>query len=492
MSQISTSTKFNQKNINTFTWPITIIPNTNSKPIKITFESDIVFTSPNNYFIVQTENVIFNGKNNSIILSKISGYTGLIYNGFINEGRVITTGFSNVILINIKLVSNESTQLINSFNGWLCQSGYSNSAINNSIINCHIFADVVNDGGCGFCGYFTANNNGNLSINKCSFNGNILGQFSGGFLGPYSCLIGGNIFIYCSNFNGKITKTSTGSSGFAGPYICATYPDGNGIVYTSGTLIMDSCKFKGDIDSDLSSGFIGYGGSNLSGSSILLYGCKFDGNINSYNCGGFVGYTSAYGGLINIYNCSFLGKINPSPIKNQGGSGGIIGPFCCAYDGTINILNCLFKGEINQEFSGGIAGSSQITPIFLSSNSLIGNLNISNSIVIADIESEYSGGFIGCNVGFGGVNSVNNGTLSLSNCVYEGIIKGSYSAGLISGFSLFPTIIQKWTLNNFSISNTFVNTIVQNINSNPLIGQGLPINFYEYAKTINNIKINPN
>ena len=481
MTTISTSVIFTQKNINEFLWPITITSNSENKPINIVFETDIILTLSTNYFIIKTTDVYFNGKNKKISLSYIQDYPGLIQNGSVGLGNIVSNGYSNIILKNIKLFSNNSTQLTDSFNGWLCQAGFGNSAINNFITNCHVVANVYFGGG--ICGGYTAYNNGVLYISNSSVQGNLIGSQVGGIIGINSPQANGKIYIENTKFIGDVNGIQ--SSGLIGPYSCGGSL--NEFDSIPSFLTLDNCEFIGNLNENSTSGFVGMMSASLAGSNILICNCRFIGNINNYNCGGFVGMSSGtFGGIINIIKCSSDGQINPSPDINQGGSGGFLAPFCC-FEGTINVIKSTYCGSLNQNFCGGIVGSSQITQGNVSSP-LYGNLTLTSCIVKANIFSNYTGGVIGANIGFFN-NGVNNGLLQISNSFYKGIIIGEYSAGLIAGLSTYPEDISTWSFNDLKISNTEVNADVKNTLSLPIMGYGLPPNFYQYSNSINKIKI---
>jgi hypothetical protein len=483
MTTISTSVNFTQKNINEFLWPITITSNCENKPINIVFETDIILTSSTNYFIIKTTDVYFNGKNKKISLSCIQDYPGLIQNGSVDAGDIVSDGYSNTILKNIKLFSNNSTQSNELFNGWMCQAGFGNSAINNFITNCHVVANVYSGGG--ICGGYTSYNNGVLYITNSSVKGNLIGSAVGGIIGINSPQANGKIYMQNTKFIGDVNGNE--SSGLIGPYSCGASL--NEFYSIPSFLTLDNCEFIGNLNGNSSSGFVGMMSASLTGSNILICNCRFIGNINNYNCGGFVGMSSGtFGGIINIIKCSSDGQINPSPDINQGGSGGFLAPFCC-FEGTINVIKSTYCGSLNQSFCGGIAGSSQISPAGeYISLPLYGNLTLTSCIVKANILSNYTGGVIGANIGFL-TNGVNNGLLQISNSFYKGIIIGEYSAGLIAGLSTYPEDIFTWSFNDLKISNTEVNADVKNIYSSPIMGYGLPPNFYQYSNSINKIKI---
>ncbi len=84
MTTIYTSVDFDQLNIDLYQWPIIISGAKPNVPIVIKFKSDMTFTSADNYFIVNTDYVIFDGANHKINIINIYNYPGLISNGYWN------------------------------------------------------------------------------------------------------------------------------------------------------------------------------------------------------------------------------------------------------------------------------------------------------------------------------------------------------------------------------------------------------------------------
>jgi hypothetical protein len=225
----------NNPTYNDILWPLTII-NTNSgidNTINVIFVNNISISY--HFFIVKSNNIIFDGYYNGTyqtitIKSSIDYYNGLIQNGSgkitINNvskppGRgsaeTLTAnstinGFSNITIQNIDIINNTDSN-ISDYNGWFCQSFFGYNASNNNIINCNYKSSIyseINKWNGGIVGSFSNINN----INKCYSNYNI-GYYSGGILGAYSkcntitdCYSTGDLGYYSGGIVGSFLQSS--------------------------------------------------------------------------------------------------------------------------------------------------------------------------------------------------------------------------------------------------------------------------------------------
>ena len=554
MTTINTSTNFDQLNIGVYQWPITIEGGAPNAPIKIKFKSDITFTSADNYFIINTDYVQFDGKCNHIYIANVDNYMGLIRNGsYDHEENIYIEAFSNIVISNINISSSNSTLVMDDEsygNGWICQAYYGNQATNNFIIKSKVQGDLDENYCGGFCGEQTAANGGNLVIEDCVYTGTINGESCGGIIGSSANYNGGTIFITRTISNATINTEESG--GFLGEYACdcdfiepnfrqmrakksaksflsklsnskeisknitgrknnkknlsRDVPTVEPIVSPiDGVITISGCVFNGtlnvseDDDSyDGSAGFVGPYSAEPVNSTINIFDSIFNGDINAPYCAGFIGQSSALFGTVNLVSNVYNGNIYLN--GNSAFSGGFIGMNTAVF-GSASVQNCRFNGYINQPFSGGI-----IAPFCLSVydgfdedneyefDSPTGNIFLSGCSMTGIIDGEYIGGIVGGYLGFiyydndEDFNNVNNGTFLMENCIFAGEIAGLYSAGLIVGTAFGNT--EEWVFNGVEIKNCKSKCDINEVTCVPLIGPGLPENFYFFTNSNNNIVIN--
>ncbi len=553
MTTINTSTNFDQLNIGVYQWPITIEGGAPNAPIKIKFKSDITFTSADNYFIVNTDNVQFDGKCNHIYIANVENYMGLIQNGTYDyDEQIYIPAFSNIVISNINISSSNSTLLMDDEdfgNGWLCRAYFGNQATNNFIIKSKVQGDL-NDENCGgFCGEQTAANGGNLVIEDCVYTGTINAESCGGIIGASANYNGGTIFITRTISNAIINAEE--SAGFLGENACACeefsptfrhigtktgiksilnklsnsteisniitgkknntknlsrdIPSVEPIVSPLDSMItISGCIFNGslnisedDDDYDGSSGFVGPYSAEPVNSTINIFDSIFNGDINAPYSAGFIGRSSALFGTVNLVSNIYNGNIYAN--DSSAFSGGFIGMNTAVF-GSASVQNCRFNGYINQPLSGGIIAPFCMSIYGLDNDSdyefdsPTGNIFLSGCAMTGIIDGEFIGGIVGGYLGFiyydveGDFNNTNNGTFLMENCIFAGEIAGLYSAGLIAGTTLDNT--EEWVFDNVTIKNCKSKCDINEVTCVPLIGPGLPENFYVFTNSHNNIVIN--
>ena len=138
-NSITTSTILRNATVNNYTWPITISGGTSSIPVIITLGDNITLSIGNNYFIIGSEYIIFEGGNKTVTIDGVTEYKGLIQNGTGSTGTSNNNGFSNITVNNIGvLTSNHST--LNNGNyqegGWLCQCYWASNETNCRVNSC--------------------------------------------------------------------------------------------------------------------------------------------------------------------------------------------------------------------------------------------------------------------------------------------------------------------------------------------------------------------
>ena len=343
--------------------------------------TNINLTNYADYFIFSTDNIILDGKNNNVITS-VSNYCGLV-----NNGSIITSGFSNTKIRNVKLTTTDKSTL-EKYNGWIAQSYYSNNACNNTIENCS--SNGLIDEGCGgIIGSFASFNSGSCSIINCYSSGAIFGECSGGISGAKTASKSGNCLIKDCYSSGTISGNASGG-------IASTMTGAE-----SGNVIIENCYSIGSICGIFSSGISSVMSGSFSGSCIII-NCYSVGSISGANSGGIAGlYVGCNSGSCIIKNCSSLGSISGNfsgGIVANGGSDA----------GSIIITNCFSNGVMSGNYSCGIAGN--------------GNGSNSSSCIITNC---YSSGSI-CGYLSSGIAGYNSGTSS-GSC----IIKNCYSSGKV-------------------------------------------------------------
>lgn len=535
MTTITNSTDFDQINVDQYLWPITIEGGAANAPIVIRFKSNITFTSELNYFIINTEYVKFKGKHHNIYIANVPNYPGLIKNGGWDDVNALpVAGFSNIIVRDINLIASNA-QLDNNYNGWLCQAYFSIQAINNFVIKCSVKADVNSDYSGGICGTTAGGYNGYLTFEECIYCGQILGYECGGIVSNSSIFNGGTLIITNCIVNAVIY--GEGCGGFVGPYACdtdGTNPIPGFAIKNKGlrdiqeipvspnnqTITITKSIFNGKIElpTDFvlnynipdfygSSGFVAPFSAVSSNSVINIYESAFNGDINRNYSAGFIGYKSGNYGAINLVECLCNGNINsinyiiptyanvikPKSLFALGYSAGFIGLKCGIY-GNISVQDCKYNGYIGQYGSAGIVGANGVSNLDYNSTDQnpTGSLFVSKCVMTGIISGDYIGGLIGPDLGYwtDSVSYVNNGKFVMQDCVFAGEIGGCYSAGLIAGATDYPNnILTSWTLDNYTIKNCKSKCNVNDETCTPLVGPGLPENFYITTNSYNNIVV---
>jgi len=253
-----------------YTWPITLA---GSGILEI--GGPITLSTANYYFIITGTNITIDGLGNTITLSNITNYPGLIL------GPATTYHTCRGIVIqNIKMTCGTSTLAgidVNFGNGWFTQYLTNTAGGNN--------------------GSSTIASNGNtaqdLIINNCSTDGAIANANCGGIVGGYTIATVNN----CS-CTGAISGSLCGGIAARG--------------------------FQGVINNSYSTGVIN--GQNAGGivggyqTGITLNYCYSTGNITGSKAGGILGSAGDYpGSVIQMNYCYSTGTIAST-------SGGIVGP----------------------------------------------------------------------------------------------------------------------------------------------------------------------
>ena len=375
------------------TWPATI---TNSNPgastiLRVIATQSLTILTSTSYFIVGTTYITFDGSGNTITMSNLSNYPGLIQNG-----TNLVVGKANIIVQNFNIVGSGASTETNQNGGWLCQAYYGRASLANYITNCTNAARITrnNAGGLfgvyagsytgatmfitncsnsadmttatqgrcgGICGQSAGSLGGVLTFTNCMNTGLISTAESGGIVGANAGgeNTGGVTFTNCTN-TGNITGAKSG--GIVGSYF--------GSFYTTTPLITNTittCTNTGNITGQYAGGIAGWSFGFNTTSTQSITNSYSTGDISGNNAGGIVGAnigsnTSAtYGAsVVNITNCYSLGPIRTT-------AGGICGGWdSVAYVriASVTITNSYSSGALFGTGTGLVAvalTSSQIT-----------------------------------------------------------------------------------------------------------------------------------
>jgi hypothetical protein len=208
---------------------------TNTNPLStnvltVKFDTDLVITSANNYFICNSDYITINGQNNTCIFYNVSNCLGLIQNGTSE-----VNGKSNIIVMNIGTATSGTSNLADG-GAWVCQSYFGSTSNNVLVSNC--FSTGIIDGlvAGGICGVLTGYS-GVILVTKCYSTGIINGTGAGGICGAG--------FGAGTNGLGIVTECfSTGEiNGFWSGGICGAFTG-----YESGRTIVSDCYSRGQIN----------------------------------------------------------------------------------------------------------------------------------------------------------------------------------------------------------------------------------------------------
>ena len=425
------------------TWPITLT-NSNSNPepssvLRVVATQALSISSStggtNGFFIAGSPYITFEGSGNTITISDITSYPGLIQNGSTGTG---TNGFANIVVQNFTTAISGSSTL-STGGGWLCQQYFGRNVSANAITGCtnSITGVISTIYAGGIAGQYAGSYGGSLTFTSCANTGIIGVSSAGGIAGKYAGAYGGSAtFTSCTN-NGDINEQQAGgiAGNFAGSYGSATFTgctntgaisgsQTGGIAGPSagsnGSVTFTGCTNTGSMSGSQTGGIAG----NFAGSygSATFTGCTNTGDISGgMGNGGIAGYFAGYtNGSVMFTNCANTGTINSSY------SGGIVGASAGDMNGLVTITNCFSTGNITTDNAGGIAGS------FFASNTSR-NCVISGSYSTGNISGSNAGGIVGASIGKGSYASY-TGSVDISNCYSLGTI-ATTCGGICGGWN---------------------------------------------------------
>jgi len=296
------SDNINWTQISNANWPLQI---TNSSPssnniLTVLFNTDITLSSSigtNGYFIIGSQYITINGNNKIVTINGITEYPGLIQNGTGSNN-----GYTNIIIQDLGVTSNNS-RLRSNEGGWIGQSFFA-YGINSGIIsvtNCYSTGSILDEQG-GIFGINTgqSSSGGTIIVSNCYSTGIIRGGGGGifgssaGFISLVTITVtncystgsiqtGGGIFAVGAGYllSGTITATNCYSTGTIGTYGGGIFGSSAGSnSYPSGTITATNCYSTGNIQSQAGGIFGSSAGSNSSG-TITATNCYTIGIITT-------------------------------------------------------------------------------------------------------------------------------------------------------------------------------------------------------------------
>ena len=206
-------------------WPVTLT-NSNIATVltvqlftNITISATTVGTGTNGFFRMNSTYITFDGNNNTVTISGVTNYPGLIN----------SNSKSNITVQNVGVLNSGSTLAANS--GWVCHTFYGQSAINNIVTNCYSTGAITGQFSGGICGYLAGFSGGSVTISNCYSTGAISGGNAGGICG------------YRAGDSGSVTITncySTGAISSGGGGIC-----GSNAGQSAGSVTITNCYSSG-------------------------------------------------------------------------------------------------------------------------------------------------------------------------------------------------------------------------------------------------------
>jgi len=473
-----------------------------SNDLTVLLTTDIIINSSigtNGYFILYSEHIIFNGANFTVTIDGIDNSVGG-YNGLIQNGDSSNSGFSNITLENIGVLSINDT-ILNNFGGWVCQGYFGRSSTNN-VNNCYSNGDISGFACGGILGWYTGQNGGIVTANNCYSTGSISGYYSGGIFGGAAGYINGTVNAINCYSTGVISGQHSGGI-FGGALSCS-----------NGTASVTNCYSTGDISGLESGGIIGnfnLGPQSDNGGKATITNCYSIGTISGYYSGGIAGNWFGYNSnnLCQIINCYSVGTISGS---NSGGIVGAVVGFnnstSPSYTPNILIQNCYSLGNISNG-SGGICGGTK--------NNTYTNtptVNLKNCYTIGTISAN-SGGIVSpnlqiknsitqtlCNATLNAIwsDSIANTTLIINTNIWTDISPLNTISYLLTSYnaSLYNPSFQTITSTGLYTSSPglFIDTLILSyeyfiitVNNSFTIPTSISINLNTGILTFNNVNV---
>lgn len=320
-STISGNVTLSQTLVNGYTWPVNVSGGTVSNPIVVTFGPSIVLTASNNTFVVQNNTyVVFEGSNNTVDVSGVTGFQGLFQCLSTNTNSSLTVNNLGLYGTNSTLYQ-RNVGAIGGFqsSGWFIQ-WQSTATVHN----------------CFSTGALSVNNTGGIFGGLCSGIATFCystGAITGGGVG--------GIFGTCAGKANAINCYSTGAIRGSG----------------AGGIFGYSTNFKAP-DANVT---------RLIQNAINCYSTGVINTANPNQSGGIYGYIQN-GGNYNAINCYSLGNIT-----NSTTAGGIYAGADDGYPAMI-AANCYSAGTM-LTLANGIYGQDNGATNYWPSNNYVANGN---------------------------------------------------------------------------------------------------------------------
>ena len=249
-------------------WPITINSGTASSRVVVRFGETLTITGgTNRYFQIGSQYITIDGSYNTVVISDIPNYFGLVNNGVSST----TSGYSNVTLQNIDISCIGTSSLYAAYSnnsdsvsgGYLCQGGYSRLATNNLVENCACFINEnVPIYYAGILIGANASQSGSLTVNRCYTVGNG-GNDAGLIIGGFAASGAGSTLVVSNSYSVNTSIASYGLGGIVGPYAASSSA-------TTSRITIANCynQYSGWYDSQ--GAMVGFGASSYNGSGYVV------------------------------------------------------------------------------------------------------------------------------------------------------------------------------------------------------------------------------
>jgi hypothetical protein len=307
-------------------WPVTVTNTTPTSYLKVYFTTDITLTGGvDRYFICGSDYIQFgnttlntNGTRPIITIQNITNYPGLIQNGT-NSAN----GKNYIVIVNLNIISAGTTTLVGG-GGWVGQSYYSYSTINNLIVNCSSNGIISGNGG-GIIGENCSANQGYLEIIGCNSSGDI-NAYGGGIIGygAGGTMVGDPLGVVIARLCFSTGNTTGRAVGLIFSELAAQNCQAISC-YSIGSI--------GTISTNDQCG--GIFGPNCQGCNAI--NCYSVGNINSSNGGGIFGRDCDNSTASNCYSIGDIYLNNTGGIYGRFSSGVSDGAINCYTDGQLII-----------------------------------------------------------------------------------------------------------------------------------------------------------
>jgi len=279
----------------------------------------ITVTDPAFYFFLDTATgVVFDGQNNTIDISGISGFQGLF------------GCYSDTSLYVKNLTITATNSCLGEGQGWFF-GPYITYPV---IVNCVNYGPITGNYCGGFFGEYAA---WTFAIN-CTNRAEVCGPYSGGI---YATNAGAEVFAVAISCTNKGAILGEGAGGIFGDSAGENY----------GAAFAINCVNRGNInESACNAGGIIGSGAGLNNGRVLADSCENHGDLYGLSSGGIFGAGGGYEcGQACALTCSSTGAV-----AVQGG--GIFGAGAGLFDGTATATNCYSTGAI-VPLAGGIFGA---------------------------------------------------------------------------------------------------------------------------------------